>query len=57
MKFIDPDTGLSLPVNNPGEICVRSQCVMQGIVPLTKCLPISSWANTWLHIHVWVLRN
>lgn len=30
VKFIDPDTGLSLPKNTPGEICVRSQCVMLG---------------------------
>lgn len=30
VKFIDPETGRSLPKNTPGEICVRSQCVMQG---------------------------
>ncbi|KAH9618258.1 hypothetical protein KSS87_015546 [Heliosperma pusillum] len=30
VKFIDPDTGRSLPKNTPGEICARSQCVMQG---------------------------
>nr|XP_043613760.1 4-coumarate--CoA ligase-like 1 [Erigeron canadensis] len=30
VKFVDPDTGLSLPSNTPGEICVRSQCVMKG---------------------------
>lgn len=30
VKFIDPDSGRSLPKNTPGEICVRSQCVMQG---------------------------
>lgn len=30
VKFIDPDTGRSLPKNTPGEICVRSQCVMRG---------------------------
>ncbi|KAI7752753.1 hypothetical protein M8C21_026835 [Ambrosia artemisiifolia] len=30
VKFIDPDTGRSLPANTPGEICVRSQCVMKG---------------------------
>jgi 4-coumarate--CoA ligase len=30
VKFIDPDTGRSLPMNTPGEICVRSECVMQG---------------------------
>ncbi|CAA6671205.1 unnamed protein product [Spirodela intermedia] len=30
VKFVDPDTGRSLPRNVPGELCVRSQCVMQG---------------------------
>ncbi|KAI3730818.1 hypothetical protein L1987_61996 [Smallanthus sonchifolius] len=30
VKFVDPDTGRSLPANTPGEICVRSQCVMKG---------------------------
>ncbi|KAL4573787.1 hypothetical protein LXL04_020604 [Taraxacum kok-saghyz] len=30
VKFIDPDTGRSLPFDTPGEICVRSQCVMKG---------------------------
>lgn len=30
VKFIDPETGHSLPNNTPGEICVRSQCVMKG---------------------------
>ncbi|KAL6001841.1 hypothetical protein ACLOJK_040405 [Asimina triloba] len=30
VKFIDPDTGRSLPRNTPGELCVRSQCAMHG---------------------------
>ncbi|KAJ0965547.1 hypothetical protein J5N97_026685 [Dioscorea zingiberensis] len=30
VKFIDPETGVSLPTNTPGELCVRSQSVMQG---------------------------
>lgn len=30
VKFVDPDTGRSLPSNTHGEICVRSQCVMKG---------------------------
>ncbi|MFS7958995.1 putative long-chain-fatty-acid--CoA ligase [Helianthus anomalus] len=30
VKFVDPDTGRSLPANTPGEVCVRSQCVMKG---------------------------
>ena len=34
VKFVDPDTGRSLPSNTPGEICVRSQCVMKGTTKL-----------------------
>ncbi|URE09589.1 4-coumarate--CoA [Musa troglodytarum] len=30
VKFVDPNTGRSLPENTPGEVCVRSQCVMKG---------------------------
>ncbi|KAM0943217.1 putative AMP-dependent synthetase/ligase, AMP-binding, ANL domain-containing protein [Dioscorea sansibarensis] len=30
VKFTDPETGLSLPRNTHGEVCVRSQSVMQG---------------------------
>ncbi|KAK6930807.1 AMP-binding enzyme, C-terminal domain [Dillenia turbinata] len=29
IKFIDPNSGQSLPKNTRGELCVRSQCVMQ----------------------------
>lgn len=36
VKFVDPETGHSLPKNTPGEICVRSQCVMHGECPSTK---------------------
>lgn len=34
VKFIDPETGKSLSKNTPGEICVRSKCVMHGIPAL-----------------------
>ncbi|CAM8902616.1 unnamed protein product [Rhodiola kirilowii] len=30
VKFIDPETGRSLSCNSPGELCVRSECVMLG---------------------------
>jgi 4-coumarate--CoA ligase len=30
VKFIDPETGKSLPQNQRGELCVRSQCVTIG---------------------------
>ncbi|CAL5398385.1 unnamed protein product [Camellia sinensis] len=34
LKFVDPNTGRSLPKNTPGEVCVRSPCVMQEDVDL-----------------------
>jgi 4-coumarate--CoA ligase len=30
VKFVDLDTGRSLPKNTPGEICVQSQAVTHG---------------------------
>lgn len=37
VKFVDPNTGRSLPKNAPGEICVRSKCVMKGKASLLIC--------------------
>ncbi|KAI4379820.1 hypothetical protein MLD38_006066 [Melastoma candidum] len=30
MKIVDPETGLSLPRNKPGEICIRGKQIMKG---------------------------
>jgi 4-coumarate--CoA ligase len=30
LKIVDPDTGLSLPRNQPGEICIRGKQIMKG---------------------------
>jgi acyl-CoA synthetase (AMP-forming)/AMP-acid ligase II len=30
LKFRDPNTGLCLPANTPGEICVRGESTMKG---------------------------
>lgn len=30
MKIVDPETGSSLPRNQPGEICIRGDQIMQG---------------------------
>ena len=30
LKIIDPETGLSLPRNQPGEICIRGKQIMKG---------------------------
>ncbi|CAI0474084.1 unnamed protein product [Linum tenue] len=30
MKIVDPDTGSSLPRNQPGKICIRGHQIMKG---------------------------
>ncbi|KAJ0095625.1 hypothetical protein Patl1_16954 [Pistacia atlantica] len=49
VKFIDPDTGRSLPNNTPGEICVRSLCVMQGYYNNEEETSRTIDKNGWLH--------
>ncbi|CBI27665.3 hypothetical protein VitviT2T_001520 [Vitis vinifera] len=49
LKFIDPETGISLPKNTPGEICVRSQCVMQGYYKNEEETARTIDNNGWLH--------
>ncbi|KAI9169334.1 hypothetical protein LWI28_010796 [Acer negundo] len=49
IKFIDPETGRSLPKNTPGEICVRSQCVMQGYFKNEEETSRTIDKNGWLH--------
>ncbi|MED6210971.1 4-coumarate--CoA ligase-like 1 [Stylosanthes scabra] len=49
VKFIDPDTGRSLPRSTPGEICVRSQCVMQGYYKQVDETAHTIDKNGWLH--------
>ncbi|XP_027342389.1 4-coumarate--CoA ligase-like 1 [Abrus precatorius] len=49
VKFVDPDTGRSLPRNTPGELCVRSQCVMQGYYKQVDETAQTIDKNGWLH--------
>ena len=49
VKFVDPDTGRSLPKNTPGEICVRSQAVMQGYYRKKEETERAIDARGWLH--------
>ncbi|XP_066347320.1 4-coumarate--CoA ligase-like 9 [Miscanthus floridulus] len=49
VKFVDPDTGRSLPKNTPGEICVRSQAVMQGYYRKKEETERTIDAKGWLH--------
>lgn len=32
MKIVDPETGNSLPRNQSGEICIRGDQIMKGII-------------------------
>lgn len=49
VKFVDPDTGSSLPKNAPGEICVRSQCVMKGYYKNEYETAMTIDKDGWLH--------
>ncbi|GLU06216.1 hypothetical protein SLE2022_232650 [Rubroshorea leprosula] len=49
IKFIDPNTKRSLPKNTPGEVCVRSQCVMQGYFKNEEETAQTIDENGWLH--------
>ncbi|CAN8245290.1 unnamed protein product [Cochlearia groenlandica] len=49
VKFIDPDTSRSLPKNTPGELCVRSQCVMQGYFKNKEETDKTIDEQGWLH--------
>ncbi|CAI9109796.1 OLC1v1009698C1 [Oldenlandia corymbosa var. corymbosa] len=49
VKFVDPDTGKSLPKNTPGEICVRSECVMKGYYKNEYETALTIDKDGWLH--------
>lgn len=37
VKIIDTETGMSLPYNQPGEICIRGPQIMKGVFLSTVC--------------------
>ncbi|CAL5033086.1 unnamed protein product [Urochloa decumbens] len=49
VKFVDLETGRSLPENTPGEVCVRSQAVMQGYYKRKEETEHTIDAKGWLH--------
>ncbi|KAL6521696.1 4-coumarate--CoA ligase-like 1 [Orobanche gracilis] len=49
VKFIEPETGRSLPKNSPGEICVRSPCVMKGYYKNEYETNLTIDRDGWLH--------
>nr|UGB90596.1 4-coumarate:CoA ligase [Sinopodophyllum hexandrum] len=49
MKIVDPDTGLSLPRNQPGEICIRGAQIMKGYVNDPEATAATIDKEGWLH--------
>ncbi|XP_042064419.1 4-coumarate--CoA ligase-like 1 [Salvia splendens] len=49
VKFVDPNTGRSLPKNATGEICVRSKCVMKGYYKNEQETATTIDKDGWLH--------
>ncbi|WOK94391.1 4-coumarate--CoA ligase-like 1 [Canna indica] len=49
VKFVDPSSGQSLPINTPGELCVKSQCVMQGYFKNKEETQQTIDQEGWLH--------
>ncbi|XP_031482609.1 4-coumarate--CoA ligase 2 [Nymphaea colorata] len=49
LKIVSPETGVSLPRNQPGEICIRGSQIMKGYLndPTSTSLTIDS--EGWLH--------
>ncbi|KAA8540582.1 hypothetical protein F0562_024499 [Nyssa sinensis] len=49
MKIVDPDTGASLPRNQPGEICIRGDQVMKGYLNDPEATERTIDKQGWLH--------
>ncbi|EPS69313.1 acyl:coa ligase, partial [Genlisea aurea] len=49
VKFVDPHSGTSLPINTQGELCVRSQCVMKGYYKNEYETKLTIDQDAWLH--------
>lgn len=51
LKFVDQHTGLSLPVNVPGELCVRGESCMKGKENSVQPSVSSSICTLFFHSH------
>ncbi|XP_034699987.1 4-coumarate--CoA ligase 2-like [Vitis riparia] len=49
MKILDPDTGVSLPRNQPGEICIRGHQIMKGYLNDPESTERTIDKEGWLH--------
>ncbi|CAN1223409.1 4-coumarate:CoA ligase 1 [Linum perenne] len=49
MKIVDPDTGSSLPRNQPGEICIRGHQIMKGYLNDPESTSTTIDKQGWLH--------
>ncbi|KAH9805966.1 4-coumarate--CoA ligase 1 [Citrus sinensis] len=49
MKIVDPDTGISLPRNQAGEICIRGAQIMKGYLNDREATETTIDKEGWLH--------
>ncbi|XP_021912743.1 4-coumarate--CoA ligase 2-like [Carica papaya] len=49
MKIVDPETGLSLPPNQAGEICIRGAQIMKGYLNDEEATKRTVDKDGWLH--------
>nr|AIS92505.1 4-coumarate:CoA ligase 1 [Epimedium sagittatum] len=49
MKIVDPETGASLPRNQPGELCIRGDQIMKGYVNDPEATAATIDKQGWLH--------
>ncbi|KAI4355876.1 hypothetical protein L6164_004605 [Bauhinia variegata] len=49
MKIVDPETGHSLPANQPGEICIRGDQIMKGYLNDPEATERTIDKEGWLH--------